>query len=59
MAEFKVLPLGKLEKLVGKADLPELIGAYITKKEGKPSLVGDEDPRPPLTASSSSVADFG
>lgn len=59
VAEFKILPLGKLEKLVGKADLPELIGAYITKKEGKPSLVGDADPRPPLTAAASAAADFG
>lgn len=59
VAEFKVLPLGKLEKLVGRADLPELIGDYITKKEGKPSLVGEADPRPPLTVASSAAADFG
>ena len=59
VAEVKALPLGKLEKLVGKADLPELIGAYITKRDGKPSLVGEADPRPPLTAASSAAADFG
>ena len=59
VAEVKILPLGKLEKLVGKSDLPDLIGDYITKREGKPSLVGEADPRPPLTAASSAAADFG
>lgn len=59
VADFKVKPLGQLEKLVGKKDLPEIIGAYMERREGPLSLVGDDDPRPSVTRGSSAAEDFG
>jgi hypothetical protein len=59
VADFKVKPLGQLEKLVGKKDLPEIIGAYMERREGPLSLVGEDDPRPSVTREASAVADFG
>lgn len=38
--------LSELEKLVGKKKLAGLIGDYITKPQGKPTLVGADDKRP-------------
>lgn len=45
----KLLPLGKLEKLVGKAELPEVLSGLITKPDGKPTLVPSSDPREALS----------
>lgn len=59
VADFKVKPLGQLEKLVGKKDLPEIIGTYMERREGPLSLVGEDDPRPSVTREASVVADFG
>jgi hypothetical protein len=38
--------LTHLDKLVGKKRLAELLHDYIVKPQGKPTLVGIEDPRP-------------
>lgn len=59
VAEFKIRPIGQLEKLVGRKELPDLIGQYIEKKEGKPALVADSDPRPPISRAASAAEDFG
>lgn len=59
VADFKVKPLGQLEKLVGKKDLPGIIGAYMERREGPLSLVGADDPRPSVTRESSAAEDFG
>lgn len=59
VADFKVKPLGQLEKLVGKKDLPGIIGTYMERREGPLSLVGEDDPRPSVTRESSAVEDFG
>ena len=45
-----LLPLGELEKLVGKKRLAELLGELIQKPPGKPVLVPETDPRPELNS---------
>lgn len=42
---MKLKGLGDLEELVGKKKLSELIGDYIVKPEGKPTLVPESDKR--------------
>ena len=42
---MKLKGLGDLEELVGKKRLTELIGKYIEKPEGKPTLVPESDKR--------------
>ena len=48
--------LSQLEKLLGKADFTERVGAYVTKPAGKPTLVEESDKRPPY---SPALAAFG
>lgn len=50
--------LGVLEKLVGKKELPELLGPTIRKGEGKPSLVPEHDKRTAITPTSGAADDF-
>ncbi len=44
--ERKPVGLTELDKLVGKKKLTELIGDYIKKPQGKPTLVSADDKRP-------------
>ena len=46
--ETAPLSLAKLEKMVGKKEFGELVGEYITKKAGKPTLAPADDKRPAL-----------
>ena len=48
--------LSQLEKLVGKTEFAQLVGAFITKPCGKPTLVETSDKRPVYNAA---VAAFG
>lgn len=43
--EVKFLPIGKIEKLVGKKNFPGILGHCVTKPQGKPSLVPASDKR--------------
>lgn len=54
----ELIALGALEKLVGKKELAALIGDYIVKPEGKPTLVPESDKRPPLRDVDSDFADI-
>ena len=54
----ELVALGALEKLVGKKELAALIGDYIVKPEGKPTLVPESDKRPPLHDANSDFADI-
>ena len=45
----KLINLGDLEKLMGKKKFQEVLGAYIVKPPGKPTLVPVSDKRPALT----------
>lgn len=49
VTEPKPKTLGALEKLVGKTKLPELIGDFIAKSEGRESIVPESDPRPAVS----------
>lgn len=42
----KLIPLGKLEKLLGKKDTPKYIGKYIFKPRGAMILAAESDKRP-------------
>lgn len=41
----KLLSIGKLEKAIGKKTVSELVGEFIEKPEGKPTLVPESDKR--------------
>jgi Protein of unknown function (DUF2800). len=50
--------LGKLEHVVGKKQLTELLGDLIVKPEGKPTLVTTDDKRPSLDKMTQAQNDF-
>lgn len=54
----QLLPIGSLEKIVGKTTFADLAGDYIVKPEGKPVLVPETDKRPALNSIDSAVEDF-
>lgn len=47
-----------LEKLVGKGKLKYLLGDLIEKPEGKPTLVDENDKRPPIEIEAATAKDF-
>ena len=47
-----------LEKLLKKKGFQELLGSYVIKPQGKPTLVEESDPRPAMSSTSSAVEDF-
>jgi len=47
-----------LEKLLKKKGFQELLGSYVIKPQGKPTLVEESDPRPAMNSSSSAEEDF-
>lgn len=58
VSSFKVKGLGELEKLVGKAELPELLGGLLVKSTGKPSLVPESDKRKAIDPGGEAAKDF-
>ena len=46
--ETAPLSLAKLEKIIGKKEFSELVGEYIMRKAGKPTLAPADDKRPAL-----------
>ena len=50
------LSLAKLEKLLGKKEFSDLVGEYVTRGIGKPTLVSADDSRPAITANSAAEA---
>lgn len=53
--ERKPLSLAQIEKLVGKNDFLRVVGEYVDKPMGKPTLAAESDPRP---AYNSAAEDF-
>lgn len=53
-----LLTLSNLEKAIGKKQVTSLIGDYIIKPPGKPTLVDESDKRPELNSVASAEADF-
>ena len=48
MTKPKLQTITALEKLVGKKDFAEIVGEYIEKPQGKPTLVPVSDKRPAI-----------
>lgn len=53
-----LLGIGEMEKLVTKKAFGDLLGPFVTKPPGKPTLVPAEDPRPELKSVEAAAADF-
>lgn len=49
----KILSISKLEKAIGKKTVEEVIGAYIEKPQGKPTLVPESDKRQEMNSADS------
>lgn len=54
----KLLGMTAMEKLVGKKKFGDLAGKYIIKPTGAPTLVTEDDKRPPLNTAAKAAADF-
>lgn len=50
------LSLAKLEKLLGKKEFSDIVGGYVTRAKGKPTLVSADDSRPAITANNAAEA---
>ena len=50
--ERKLLTITNMEKLMGKKQFAEVLGAYVEKPEGKPTLAPESDKRPAITHNS-------
>ena len=55
--ERKLLTITNMEKLMGKKQFAEVLGAYVEKPEGKPTLAPESDKRPAIT-NNSAAEDF-
>ena len=55
--ERKLLTITNMEKLMGKKQCAEDLGAYVEKPEGKPTLAPESDKRPAIT-NNSAAEDF-
>lgn len=50
--------ISDLEKLLGKKGFQTLLGEYVTKPQGKPTLVEESDPRPAMNSTQTAINDF-
>ena len=55
--ERKLLTITNMEKLMGKKQFADVLGAYVEKPEGKPTLAPESDKRPAIT-NNSAAEDF-
>lgn len=54
----KIKGIGDLEKLLGKVEFAEELGAYITRTTGRPSMVPESDGRPSISPGTEAAKDF-
>ena len=54
----KLIGLGAMEKYLGKKDFGALLGEFVVKPKGKPTLVPESDRRPALNSAEAVLADF-
>ncbi|SDT85808.1 DUF2800 domain-containing protein [Schaalia radingae] len=47
----KLIPITRMERLMGKQEFSRVLGGLVERSRGKPHLVPDEDPRPEATLS--------
>lgn len=57
--ERKAKTLTELEKLMGKAEFADKVGAFVTKPLGKPTLVPMSDKREPYSSAAADFAEVG
>lgn len=57
--EEKPLTLAQVEKVVGKKEFSEMVGAMVLKKPGKPTLVKESDKREAITNKVTAAQAFG
>ena len=57
VAEFRTRPIGELEKTLG-AQFNDVMGPFITKSEGSPSLVRESDKRPAINSAGEAAKEF-
>lgn len=55
--ETKLLTVSNMEKLMGKKQFAEVLGGYVEKPQGKPTLAPESDKRPAIT-NNSAAEDF-
>lgn len=54
----KLKGITDIEKLLGKKTFAEVLGSYVVKPPGKPTLVCSEDKRPAINSATQAQADF-
>lgn len=57
VAEFRTRPIGDLEKTLG-ASFDDVMGPFVVKPEGSPSLVRDSDKRPAIDSAGEAAKEF-
>ena len=55
---LELIGITDMEKLLGKKRFAELVGPYVEKPEGKPTLVPESDKRPELNTAQKAAAEF-
>lgn len=54
----KIKGITDIEKLLGKKTFSDILGPYIMKPPGKPTLVHSEDKRPAISSAEQAQEDF-
>lgn len=50
--------ISDLERLLGKKGFQQLLGGFVVKPQGKPTLVEESDPRPAINSTQNAINDF-
>lgn len=58
VSRLSMRTLAELEKVVGKEELPDILGELMTKTPGRESLVPEDDSRPAISPASEAARDF-
>jgi hypothetical protein len=59
MSPPKLLGITAIDKLVGKGNTADILGAALERTEGSPSLAPADDPRPPANRNADAAQTFG
>lgn len=54
----KLIGIGAMEKYLGKKDFGKLLGEFVIKPKGKPTLVPESDKRPAWNSAAAAMEDF-
>lgn len=55
---IKLKGIGDLEKLLGKSQFTEMLGPYVVKPQGKPTLAPESDKRPEWNSAAAAAEEF-